>query len=338
MTELGPSDYFKKATMYGYTRISTDKQSVDDKKQTDPKKKATLIRQFNEINALLKAQGLPQVKKQNWYAEVASGTKRNRTQWIAARKAALENNGPAVMVVKDPSRWARSVDWSVEAWIPLKERGIPVYAVADGVQTGTALDRRPTENFFFLLNSGFAAQVSEVQQKKAEKGRDRQRAEGAADFKGASVFPFARKDPVVIYNDNFDILGRKSGNADMKRRIEQDSMPNGMKFGAAERFNKSMAEIRTRLTQAEWLEYIAFRQRLRERMKAIDSDAWATKGNKQGKVDYRSNALYRMSGLYLKEPYEYPMPTKTFLDEVEKDFPEYLSDKDKKRRGKKRVR
>ena len=334
---FGPSDYFKKATMFGYTRISTDKQSVDDKKQTDAKKKKSLIRQFNEINAELKKQGLPALKKENWFAEVASGTKQNRTQWIAAREAALNHDGIAVMVVKDPSRWARNVDWAVEAWIPLKERGIPVYAVVTGIQTGTVLDRRPSENFFFLLNSGFAAQVSEVQQKKAEEGRDRQRAEGAADFKGRSVFPFARKDPVTVYNDNFDILGRPNGPADMKKRIEADSNPNGMSYSQADRFLKAMNAIKVRLNQTEWREYLEFRERLQERMRMLDSDAWATKGNKQGKLDYRSNALYRMTGLYLKEPFEYPMPTEAFLERVEKDFVEYLSDKDKKRRGKKRV-
>jgi len=334
---FGPSDYFKKATMFGYTRISTDKQSVDDKKQTDPKKKKTLIRQFNEINDELEKQGLPKLKKENWFAEVASGTKQNRTQWIAAREAALNHDGIAVMVVKDPSRWARNVDWAVEAWIPLKERGIPVYAVITGIQTGTVLDRRPSENFFFLLNSGFAAQVSEVQQKKAEAGRDRQRAEGAADFKGKSVFPFARKDPVTVYNDNFDILGRKNGTPDMKRRIEKDSNPNGMKFATATRLIKDFNAIRVRLNQQEWREYLEFRERLRNRLIELDSDAWASGGNKQGKLDYRSNALYRMSGLYLKEPQNYPMPTEEFLDRVERDFVEYLSDKDKKRRGKKRV-
>ena len=177
MAQFGKSEWMINGTPLAYTRISTDKQSVDDKKQTDPKKKASLKRQFKEINDALKAQGLPVAKPENWFAEVASGTKVDRTQWIAARRAAMANEGPTVMVVKDPSRWARNVDAAVNAWSPLKERGIPVYAVITGVQTGTALDRRPSENFFFLLNSGFAAQVSEVQQKKAEAGRDRQREE-----------------------------------------------------------------------------------------------------------------------------------------------------------------
>jgi DNA invertase Pin-like site-specific DNA recombinase len=334
---FGPAPYFKKATIFAYTRISTDKQSVDDKKQTDPKKKASLKRQFKEIKDALKAQGLPVAKPENWFAEVASGTKVDRTQWIAARRAAMANEGPTVMVVKDPSRWARNVDAAVNAWSPLKERGIPVYAVITGVQTGTALDRRPSENFFFLLNSGFAAQVSEVQQKKAEAGRDRQREEGAADFKGASVFPFALKDPVTVFNENIGLLSTKNGVPDLKRMIDAGTNPNGMTFSAATAFIKRMEELKVVLNPAEYEEYTAFRERLRERLVRLDSDAWATKGNKEGKLDYRANALYRMTGLYNKEPQDYPMPTEDFLDKVEKDFPEYLSDKDKNRRGKKRL-
>ena len=70
---FGPADWFKKATMFGYTRISTDEQSVQDSKVKDPKKKVALKRQFEEINKLLKQQGLPPVKKENWYSEVGSG-------------------------------------------------------------------------------------------------------------------------------------------------------------------------------------------------------------------------------------------------------------------------
>ena len=334
---FGPSEYFKKATMIGYGRISTDKQSVDDKKQTDPKKKSSLKRQFKEINDELKKQGLPALKTENWFAEVASGTKVDRTQWKAARQAAMANEGPTVMVVKDPSRWARNVDAGVNAWTPLKERGIPVYAVVTGVQTGTALDRRPSENFFFLLNSGFAAQVSEVQQKKAETGRDRQRAEGAADFKGASVFPFAIQDPIKVYNDNIEILGRKNGVPDMKRMIEAGTQPDGVKFAQAKAFIDRMGVLKTALTPLEYEEYSLFRERLRERLQRLESDPWATKGNRDGKLDYRANALMRMTGLYNKEPQNYPMPTEKFLDKVEKDYIEYLSDKDKNRRGKKRL-
>jgi len=334
---FGPSPWFKKAKMIGYARISTDKQSVEDKKQTNPKKKATIKRQMKEVNDALKAQGLPTVKPENFFAEVASGTKEDRTQWRLAREAAMGSKGKTVIVVKDPSRWARNVDAAVAAWKPLKERGIPVYAVTTGIQTGTAEDIRPSENFFFLLNSGFAAQTSEVQQKKALAGKERQRAEGAADFKGASVFPFAQRDPLLIYLENRAIQSETRGKPNLKRMMEAGSNPNGTSFSAANTFidreNARMAILSPEDYQA-WVDY---RQRLRERLQRIGSDPWANKGNDDGKRDFRANALYRMSGLYLKEPENYPMPSEEFLDEVEKNFVEYLSDKDKKRRGKRGV-
>ena len=337
MSNFGPSDWFKKATMIGYARISTDKQSVEDKKQKDAKKKATIKRQMKEVNAALKAQGLPQVKAENFFAEVASGTKEDRSQWRAAREAAMMQKGRTVIVVKDPSRWARNVDAAVAAWKPLKERGIPVYAVTTGIQTGTAEDIRPSENFFFLLNSGFAAQTSEVQQKKALAGKERQRAEGAADFKGASVFPFAQRDPLLIFLENRAIQSEPRGVPNLKRMMEAGSNPNGTSFGSATSLiNRENARLALLSPEAHQ-EWVDFRQRLRERLQRIGSDPWANKGNDDGKRDFRANALYRMSGLYLKEPQNYPMPSEEFLDSVEKDFVQFLSDKDKKRRGKRGV-
>ena len=63
-------------------------------------------------------------------------------------------------------------------------------------------------------------------------------------------------------------------------------------------------------------------------------DAGASIGNSKGKVDYKANALLRMSGNYMRAPMDFKMPTESFLDEVEKEYVQYLSDKDKKRRGK----
>jgi DNA invertase Pin-like site-specific DNA recombinase len=330
---FGPSPWFKKATMFGYARISTDKQSVEDKKQKDPKKKATIKRQMKEVNDALKAQGLPEIKPQNWFAEVASGTKEDRTAWRLAREAAMSNKGKTVIVVKDPSRWARNVDAAVAAWKPLKERGIPVYAVTTGIQTGTAEDIRPSENFFFLLNSGFAAQTSEVQQKKSLAGVARQEAEGALAGKGRSVVPFALRDPVLIFLENQAILSEPRGVPNLKRMMEAGSNPNGVSFSQAATWIRDEQERLAKLTPDEYQQWLDFRQRLRERLQRLGSDPWA-RGSDTGKLDYRANALYRMSGLYLKDPDQHEMPSEEFLDEVEKNFFQYLSDKDKKRRGK----
>jgi len=337
MSNFGPSPWFKKATMYGYARISTDKQSVEDKKQKDPLKKATIKRQIKETNDALVAQGFKPIPINRWRAEVASGTKEDRTQWRLHREDVMGHKGRAVSVVKDPSRWARNVDAAVAAWKPLKERGIPVYAVVTGIQTGTSQDLRPSENFFFLLNSGFAAQTSEVQQKKATAGVSRQKEEGAFPAKGTSLFPFAQRDPLLIFLENKAIQSEPRGVPNLKRMMEAGSNPNGTSFGAATSFIRRENERLAKLTPEAHQEWVDFRQRMRERLQRIGSNPWANKGNDTGKRDFRANALLRMTGLYLKDPDQHPMPSEEFLDEVEKDFVQFLSDKDKKRRGKRGV-
>lgn len=329
---FGKAEWMESAEPFGYFRISTDKQTVEDKKVSDTKKKATIKRQIKEVQDLLKRQGLPPLKKENIFAEIASGSKGERTQWRLLREAALAHGGRAFIVVKDPSRWARNVDAAVNAWTPLKERGIPVYAIATGIQTGTYDDKRPSENFFFLLNSGFAAQTSEVQSKKAKEGIGRQKDEGAFPAQGRSVYPFAIKDPVEGYFENKALMSISKSR--LQQALEDTTNPNGISKSAAGRLIDDMVKLEAALSPTDLETYRAFRERLRERMKRIGFDSWATKGVKAGKQDWRSNALYRMTGLYLTRPAEHKMPSEEFLDEVEKNFVQYLSDKDKKRRGK----
>ena len=78
----GFEKWMKKARVLGYARISSEKQSAADKKQKDALKKPVIKRQMEEVNAGLKSLGVPSIKKGDWYAEVASGTRRDRTQWL----------------------------------------------------------------------------------------------------------------------------------------------------------------------------------------------------------------------------------------------------------------
>jgi len=340
----GAADDFKKATMFAYTRISTDKQTKEDKKEVmrdgkkvprPAKQKTTLKRQFKEIQDLLKKEKLPQVKPENWFAEVASGTKKDRTQWKALREAVLKHQGKAVVVVKDPSRWARNVDAAVDAWIPLKARETPVFAIGTGIQTGHDNDLRPSESFFFLLNSGFAAQTSQVQKKKAEDAVVRQKEEGVLAGKGRSVYPFARNDPLRVLQANLALLSDKGGLAKLGRLVELETMPNGMSRTATRRLIDFNAKFLSELNDKEQQEYFDVRDFIQEKLRELNSDPWATKGNNKGKTNFAANALYRMTGLYMKEPWNHKVPTFDFMNEVIRDFPTYLSDKDLDRRAKK---
>lgn len=333
---LGPSDWFKSATPFGYARISTGKQTVEDKKTKEARKKTTLKRQMKEVNDSLKASGLPTITPSNWYVEIGSGTNEKREQWKKLREAALNHTGGrAFVVVKDPSRWARDVDDAVIAWVPLKRQGIPLYASASGYQTGTKLpgEGRPTEGFFFLLNSGFAAQVSEVQKLKAEEAVERQKEAGEFPGKGTSLYPFAAKDPLDVLTANIGKLAEKRGVAKLKRIVELETNPEGYQQGGVANLRKQENERIAKLSDDEYKEWYDFRKMIRDMLIERDSDPWAI-GTRKGKDDYAMNALYRMVGYYLKEPWNYSQPTNEFIQEVITNYPIYLSDKDKKRRGK----
>ena len=337
MRDYGAAKWMKKAKSFGYARISTEKQAAADKKQKVVKKKPVLVRQMNEVNENLKKLGLPPVKAGDWYVEIGTGTNAERTQWKAMRAAAMEHRGPAFVVVKDPTRWARNVDDSVEAWAPLKRKGIPIFAVSTGIQTGDALHgRRPSENFFFLLNSGFAAQTSEIQQEKADAGVERQTKEGALSGTGSSLFPFAQRDPIQVYIENEHLLSLPKGGKKLKDAVQLLSNPNGVKASSVAGITNKLKKWRENLTNDQFIEYLGFREWLRNKSVELDSDPWVGKldierGSK--KNYYVMRAIMRMSGLYLTNPHMFEKPSYRFLANVEKNYVDYLSDKDKKRRG-----
>jgi hypothetical protein len=294
---------------------------------------------LDEVNANLKILGLPPVKNSDWFVEIGTGTNANRTEWKAMRAAAMAHNGPAFVAVKDPTRWARNVDDAVEAWAPLKRKGVPIFAVSTGIQTGDAIHgRRPSENFFFLLNSGFAAQTSEIQQEKADAGVERQKGEGALAGTGSSLFPFALRDPLQVYMENEHLLSQTRGKSKLKATVETLSNPNGMKAVSVGGLERKLEAWRKNLTNEQFIEYLEFREWLRQKSIALDADAWTDKtpylprGSKTNY--YPMRAIMRMSGLYLGNPHKFEKPDYKFLAKVEKNYVDYLSDKDKKRRGK----
>jgi DNA invertase Pin-like site-specific DNA recombinase len=332
----GFAPWMKKARVFGYARISTEKQSAADRKQTDTMKKPVIKRQIEEVNTTLKGLGVKQIKAGDWYAEVASGTRRDRPQWLKMIAEAINEKGPALVVVKDPSRWARNTRAAVRQADELMMAGVPVFAVSTGLQTGDDTHgRRPSEFFFFLVNSGFAAQTSEIQAEKAISGVARQLKEGALAGEGTSLYPFARSDPYAVILQNPDLQKTLSKNkfAEMINLVTGDDGPS---IGAAKASVNKFTVIRAKLKPKELEEYMEFRQRLRDILLEKDSDPWTsrTKTKKGSKANYyQMRALLRMAGLYLAKPYEYAPLFEHRIQEIMREFPRFLSDKDKDRRG-----
>jgi len=333
----GYEPWMKKARVLGYARISTEKQSAADRKQTDPMKKPVIKRQIEEVNDVLKGLGVNKIKAGDWYAEVASGTKRDRPKWLELQADAINHKGPTLVVVKDPSRWARNTRAAVRAADDLMTAGVPVFAVNTGLQTGDDVHgRRPSEFFFFLVNSGFASQTSEIQQEKADAGVKRQLKEGALAGEGTSLYPFARMDPYEAILENPDLQKTMSGSK-FAQLISDLTGENGVTKGAATASINKFKVIRAKLTPNQLVEYMDFRRLLREILLEADVDPWTSriktkKGSKANFFEMR--ALLRMAGLYLAKPYDFVPLTEKRIEEIRGDFPRFLSDKDKARRGK----
>ena len=333
----GFEPWMKKARVLGYARISTEKQSAADRKQTEPMKKPVIKRQIEEVNEVLRSLGVNKIKAGDWYAEVASGTRRDRPQWLAMQAEAINHNGPTLVVVKDPSRWARNTRAAVRAADDLMLAGVPVFAVNTGIQTGDDVHgKRPTEFLFFLVNSGFAAQTSEIQQEKADAGVERQLKEGALAGEGTSLYPFARMDPYEAILDNPDLQKTMSGSK-FAQLISDLTGTDGVTKGAALAAVNKFKVIRAQLTPLELIEYMNYREELRSILLEKDSDPWTSRSKtKSGSKAnyYQMRALLRMAGLSLAKPYEFAQITPKFMDSILADFPRFLSDKDKARRGK----
>jgi hypothetical protein len=110
------------------------------------------------------------------------------------------------------------------------------------------------------------------------------------------------------------------------------SMPDGMRATAVNRERAREDERRERLSPEQYQEWYAFRNEIRELLQERGSDPWASTGNRTGKQDWNMNALLRMVGLYLKEPWKYDRPTPEDVQRFQ--AAEFLSDKDKKRKAK----
>lgn len=339
MATFGPSDWMKSATMLGYTRISDNSQDKADMKKSAAKSKPTLIKQLAFINNRLKMEKLPQVAKANWYAEVGSGTDRRRGQWNSMIQAALglaaEGKRP-VIVVQDPSRFARNTRHAMVAIDALHEAGVPVMAVREGIQTGSTGDLHPTEELIFLQLLGSSAYVSQVQKDKADQSVVDSKKEGVMAATGYSLWPFASQDPLDVYYEFIDVLrapaeegvGGPKAWATMVANIVAPDGPSVASVSNKMRANET--KRREELTVAEYNKWRAYRDKIRNILIERGTDPWARKDMKRGNYDFGANAMMRMVGRGLLEPWDYQFRTDKQIQEYLNNPKPYLSFNDSK--------
>lgn len=340
MSRFGPSKWMKTAEPVGYFRLSDGKQTKGDRSTKNADKKPSLIEQFKRTNADLKMAGLPQVKKANAFFEIASGTDRDRKQWLAARaknySLALQGKR-SFFVVQDPSRFGRNTRHAFRALDEMHDAGIPVYAAREGIQTGSVNDLHPTEELIFVQLMGGASFVSQVQKEKADLAVIESKEAGTMAGKGTSLFPFARIDPQEAFLQQLPLLTLKpsegGGSSAFKGTIEGMTAPEGPKFSAVAGMMKKDEIRKSKLTDKEYDDWMAFRTKIRNILIERGHDPWA-KGTKEGKVDWGTRAMMRMVGRYIQEPWGYQARTDSEIAEYLQNPSKYLSDKDKKIRSK----
>jgi DNA invertase Pin-like site-specific DNA recombinase len=340
MAQFGKSEWMINGTPLAYTRISTNDQDKSDRSKNDAKKKPTLLKQFKFINQRMKLEKMPEVKASNWFAEVASGTNRNRGQWNAlmqrAQALSIDGKRPFI-VVQDPSRFARNTRHAMVAIDSLHEAGIPVYAVREGLQTGSAGDLHPTEELIFLQLLGSSAYVSQVQKDKADQSVETAKAEGTMSARGLSLFPFAQHDPIDVFYEHIDVLrtepykkdgkwyGGPNAHATIVSNITGENGPSINSVKTRIRAAEKLA--REGLTPKEYKEYREYRTKIRNILKERGSDPYATTSS-AGKYDFPSQALMMMVGRSLQDPTKFRQRTDKEIETYLKDPKPYLSVKD----------
>ena len=336
MSNFGVSEWMKKGVAVGYGRISDNDQDKTDLGQKDAKKKPIIKKQEAFINRRLKENKLPEVKKENWFAEVGSGTNRNRGQWKAMiqRAVALAAEGKRpFIVVQDPSRFARNARHAMVAIDELHEAGVPVLAVREGLQTGSLGDIHPIEELIFIQLLGSAAFVSQEQKKKADQSVDTAKEEGTASASGYSLFPFAEKDPLDVYYEHIDVLRApavegKGGPKAWASLVANITGENGPSIASVRNtLRKAETLRREKLSAKEYKAWRDYRTKLRNILIKRGADPWA-KNTSSGKYDFPSQALMMMVSRSLSEPWLYRQRTDKEIKEYLTNPRPYLSVKD----------
>lgn len=330
---LGASDWFKKAHIVGYGRISDEQQDKASKKQKDPMKKPILVKQREEVERQLKSLKLPKPKE--WFMEVNSGTLRNRPAWMKMQsrvKELVASGKRVVVVVKDPSRWSRNARHGMRVIDDLHEIGVPVFAANAGIQTGSVGDLHPTEELLFLSLSGSGAFVSQVQKEKADTAVDVSKELGIMSGKGTSLFPFAEKDPLLLIEENLyrmNLPKSEGGwsNQQFYDTISLQNQPHGISPQGVKNEINRIIQRRKDLNEEEYQAYLDYRTMIRNKLVEAQHDPYA-RVTKEGSIDWPVRSLMRMTGRYLAEPNKYRQRSIEEIDEILDNYTEYLSGKD----------
>jgi len=333
--------WMKNATPFMYARIS-DKEQSPDEASLGVREQTPIIDQIEGMHHKLKLLGLKTVKKDRIWADVESGGDMDREGFKEMREAILSHKGRAFVVVAEPSRWSRNTVRGNAAYEALYERDIPILSTSDGLMSGTANEPRPNVQFLFMIKQGVAEGERGNLIERVNRKKDRLISESILPAGIGTFYPFARKDPLDVLNDNIHVLDlpRKEGGgkAAFGRLIIQLTAPHGPQSeGYYKRELEREDERVAKLTAEEYATWYAFRKKWRQLQVERDYDSQKDgpiRSLKRNDVDWGMKAAQRFVNGYLRYPfakeYKDSMPDDETIQIYLKTPKDFLSDKDKK--------
>ena len=340
MAKLGEiPKWMYKATPFIYARISSQEQVPDE--ASKPLLEQTPIRdQIRGIQQQLKEYGLKQAKKENIFADLASGNSMDRPQFKELSEKILNHRGRSFFALSEPSRWSRNITLGEEAYAPFYRAEIPKFITSDGTISHTMIEPRTTEQAMMSMKAIFA-QAERGQLIERVNRKKEQLIEGGILPAGiGSFFPFSRQDPLDILIENVALLKVKQkeggGGSALGRLVVASSAPYGPT--SPQWYRKELErenERKAKLTPEEYAQWYAFRKAWIALQKERDYDSQkdgAIRSLNRKDVDWGMKAAQRFANGYLRYPFDpkYRMPTPEETSEHLENPKEYLSDNDKR--------
>jgi DNA invertase Pin-like site-specific DNA recombinase len=333
--------WMSKAEPFVYARISTQEQAEKDiGKPLD--QQTPMMEQVAEIKAKLKALGFKEPKKENMFYDIASGYTMDRDNFKAMIAKVLAYPKRAYIVIREPARWSRNQVLGTEIQAELYRRNIPILEAQNGLLSSTQEEPRAYEQFMFSIGQGISTIELDVKKKKNIQKVESFREQGIYASGAATLYPFAKRDPLEVMEQNYDLLtltkAEGGGHTAFGNLLIASTAPHGMTtINQYPRLKKADDDARANLSPEEYKAWRAFRSKIRDmyREKGYDPSPYAvlstTKPNKNY-IDWGLKAVQRMVSGFIQFPTNpiYRMPTDEELNDYYTNFKDWLSDGDLK--------
>ena len=264
------------------SRVSTEEQ------------KKTLKAQVSTLEKWLKDNGI--TRKPKIFAAQETGTSTLPQVLEDAIAYCVERPGKTFLLVRDFQRVARNWRYGGRNMIPLYESDTPVVSALRNQVSSTVNTQRPDDWLIGLFLSIGAQEVDQIKARTAA---------GVAASREQGILPgatldFYLADALNPYRELLRLLQAGIGQTETSRRLDKSTSW----FRKRRDF---FSLVRERGGDALVEEWLLTTDRMRERLGALGRSKEDAK---------KAKALKRMTSGFLKEPYNFTMPSEERLDEI----------------------